>query len=121
MAAVDFAHRAPRPQFTAPRDICYSSPMIRTITLRKLRNHFAAVLREVQAGQTLIVTRNGVPSAELRPIQPRRLVPRAVIAEAARRTSRIDAKRFRAEADSLVDQSVDSRAELRSTGPIGRD
>ena len=57
--------------------------MSRTITQRELRNECAAVLREVQAGQTLIVTRNGVPVAELRPIQLRRFVPRVVIAEAA--------------------------------------
>jgi prevent-host-death family protein len=65
--------------------------MKRTITQRELRNESAAVLREVQAGQTLIVTRNGMPVAGLRPIQPRRFVPRAVIAEAAARAPRIDA------------------------------
>ncbi|EQD57566.1 prevent-host-death family protein, partial [mine drainage metagenome] len=48
--------------------------MYRTITQRELRNESAAVLREVQAGQTIIVTRNGVPVAELRQIQPRRFV-----------------------------------------------
>ncbi|MBX9812001.1 MAG: type II toxin-antitoxin system prevent-host-death family antitoxin [Burkholderiales bacterium] len=81
--------------------------MNRIITQRELRNESAAVLREVQAGQTLIVTRNGVPVAELRPIQPRRFVPRAVIAEAAARAPRIDADRFRADLDTVIDQSVD--------------
>lgn len=81
--------------------------MSRIITQRELRNDSAAVLREVQTGQTLIVTRNGVPVAELRPIQPRRLVPRAIIAEAALRALRIDAERFRADVDAGVDQSVD--------------
>ena len=81
--------------------------MIKTITQRELRNDSAAVLREVQAGHTLIVTRNGVPVAELRPVQPRRFVPRAVIAEAALRAPRIDAEQFRADLDAVVDQSVD--------------
>lgn len=81
--------------------------MNRIITQRELRNESAAVLREVQAGQTLIVTRNGMPVAELRPIQPRRFVPRAVIAEAATRAPRIDADRFRADLDAMIDQSVD--------------
>jgi prevent-host-death family protein len=81
--------------------------MNRIITQRELRNESAAVLREVQAGQTLIVTRNGVPVAELRPIQPRRFVPRAVIAEAATRAPRIDAGRFRADLDAMIDQSID--------------
>lgn len=81
--------------------------MSRTITQRELRNDSAAVLREVQAGATLVVTRNGVPVAELRPIQPRRWVPRAIIAKAAARAPRIDAERFRADVDTVVDQSVD--------------
>jgi prevent-host-death family protein len=81
--------------------------MYRTITQRELRNDSAAVLRDVQAGQTIIVTRNGVPVAELRPVQPRRFVPRAVIAEAAARAPRIDAGRFRADLDAVTDQSID--------------
>jgi prevent-host-death family protein len=81
--------------------------MSRIITQRELRNDSAAVLREVQAGHTLIISRNGVPVAELRPVPPRRFVPRAVIADAARRTSRVDARRFRADLDAVADPSVD--------------
>ena len=81
--------------------------MSRSITQRQLRNDSGAVLREVQAGQTVIVTRNGVPIAELRPLPPRRFVPRAVIADAARRAPRVDAGRLRADLDAAVDQSVD--------------
>jgi prevent-host-death family protein len=81
--------------------------MNRIITQRELRNQSAAVLREVQGGQTLIVSRNGVPVAELRPIQPRSFVSRAIIAEAAVRAPRIDAGRFRADLDAVIDQSVD--------------
>ena len=85
--------------------------MSRSITQRQLRNSSGAVLREVQAGQTVIVTRNGVPIAELRPLPPRRFVPRAVIADAARRAPRVDAGRLRADLDAVVDQSVDGRAD----------
>lgn len=81
--------------------------MGRVVTQRELRNDSAAILREVQAGGIVVVTRNGVPVAELRPIQPRRFVPRAAIAEAAARAPRVDAKRFRADLDAVVDQSVD--------------
>jgi len=81
--------------------------MSRTITQRELRNDSGAILREVQAGQTLIVTRNGIPVAELRPVPPRRFVPRAIIADAALRAPHIDAGRFRADLAALVDQSVD--------------
>lgn len=81
--------------------------MMRTITQRELRNDSGAVLREVQAGQVIIISRNGVPVAELRPLPPRRFVPRAVIADAARRAPRVDADRLRADLDAVVDQSVD--------------
>ncbi len=81
--------------------------MARTITQRQLRNDSARVLREVQAGETLIVTRNGVPVAELRPVPPRQLVPRAAITDAARRAPRVDAGRLRADLDAVVDQSLD--------------
>lgn len=55
----------------------------------------------------MIVTRNGTPVAEIRPLPPRRFVARAVIADAAGRAPRIDATRFRKDLDDVVDQSVD--------------
>jgi antitoxin (DNA-binding transcriptional repressor) of toxin-antitoxin stability system len=61
----------------------------------------------VQAGQTLTVTRHGVPVAELRPVPARRFVPRAAIAEAARRAPRVDLARLRADLDAVVDQRLD--------------
>jgi len=76
------------------------------ITQRELRNDSAAVLREVQAGRTLIVTRNGTPVAEIRPVPPRRFVPRSTLADAARRAPRVDRAAFRADLDAVVDQSV---------------
>jgi prevent-host-death family protein len=82
--------------------------MSRIITQRELRNDSGAVLREVQAGQTIIISRNGVPVAELRPVPPRRFVSRAAIADAARRAPRVDAGRLRADLDAVVDQSVDA-------------
>lgn len=81
--------------------------MDRIITQRELRNQSAAVLREVEAGRTLIVSRNGTPVAELRPIRPRRFVPRATLAEAAPRAPRVDADRFRADLDVVIDQRID--------------
>ena len=80
---------------------------IRTITQRELRNQSAAVLREVEAGQTIIVSRNGMPVAELRPIRRRRFVPRSVIADAAGRPARIDGAQFRADLDAVVDPQID--------------
>ncbi len=80
--------------------------MTRMITQRELRNDSASVLREVQAGQTLVITRNGTPVAEIRPLPPRRFVPRAVLAESARRAPRIDYAGFRADLDAIVDPAI---------------
>ena len=80
---------------------------MRTITQRQLRNDSGAILREVQAGEHLTVTRNGTPVAELRPVAARRFVPRAVIKAAIATAPRIDAERFRADLDALVVQEVD--------------
>jgi prevent-host-death family protein len=76
---------------------------IRTITQRELRNDSGAVLREVEAGRTIIVSRNGTPVGELRPIRRSRFVPRATIADASAHAARIDAGQFRADLDAVVD------------------
>lgn len=78
----------------------------RTITQRELRNQSAVVLREVEAGRTLIVSRNGTPIGELRPIKRRRFVPRAAIADAADSAAQIDAAQFRADIDAVINPYV---------------
>ena len=89
------------------RYICYNI-WVRTINQRQLRNDSAAILRDVQEGQHMIVTRNGTPVAELKPVSSHhRFVPRAAIAAAARTAPRIDAMRFRADIDVFVDPRVD--------------
>jgi prevent-host-death family protein len=47
--------------------------MSRTITQREFRNQSAAVMNAVEAGETIVVTRNGTPVAEVRPV-PRKPV-----------------------------------------------
>ena len=80
---------------------------MRTITQRQLRNDSGAILRQVQAGEHLTITRNGTPVAELRPVSPRRFVPRDVIAAAAAGAPRIDADRFRADLDTVANPLID--------------
>jgi prevent-host-death family protein len=81
--------------------------MNRTISQRDLRNDSAAVLRQVEAGETLVITRNGTPVAELRPLGPRRYVPRDRLSAAGRTAPRIDLARFRADLDGVVDPTLD--------------
>ena len=57
----------------------------------------------------MTITRNGTPVAELRPIAARRYVSRAVLREAVRTAPRIDAGRFRADIDAIVDPWVDDQ------------
>ena len=80
--------------------------MTNTIAQRELRNENAKVIDEVVAGESFVVTRNGIPVAELRPLfTPRRtVVPKSAIADFAETGPRIDAKRFRADFDNFVDQ-----------------
>jgi prevent-host-death family protein len=87
--------------------VCYGLAMKLVITQRELRNQSATVLREVEAGRTFVLTRNGTPVAELRPIRPRRFVPRAIIADAGNRAPHIDADRFRSDLDAVVDPTID--------------
>jgi prevent-host-death family protein len=82
--------------------------MGQVISQRELRNDSAAVLREVQAGRRLTVTRNGVPVAELRPVAAGRFVPRAVIAAAIPLAPEIDSAVFRSDLDTIVDEAVDA-------------
>lgn len=82
--------------------------MERIISQRELRNDSAAVLREVQSGRALVITRNGVPVAELRPVAAGRFVPRAVIAAAIPAAPAVDPAAFRADLDAVVDRAVDA-------------
>lgn len=77
-----------------------------TITQRQLRNDSGAVLRAVEAGSRVIVTRNGQPVAELRPVSRRTFVPRQVLTNALAGATPIDYARFRGDLDQVADQSI---------------
>ena len=87
---------------------CYSRA-VAEIAQRELRNDNAEVIRRVEAGETFVVTRNGVPVAELRPLPPgrQRVVHRARLAEVARRLDPLDAARYRADLDDVADPWAD--------------
>jgi antitoxin (DNA-binding transcriptional repressor) of toxin-antitoxin stability system len=46
--------------------------MTSTITQAELRNGSAGIMDRLQAGADFIITRNGVPVGELRPVAPQR-------------------------------------------------
>lgn len=75
--------------------------MSRTISQRELRNDSAAVMDAVEKGEALIVTRNGNPVAELRPLKRRTFVPTAEVVLAFRDLPRVNSAAMQAEADAL--------------------
>lgn len=80
----------------------------KTIAQRELRNDNAKVIDAVASGETFVVTRNGVPVAELRPIRTTRrtFVPKADLIALAASGPHIDLGRFRSDLDRIVDQSL---------------
>ncbi len=82
--------------------------MPRTIAQRELRNDNARVIEAVAAGESFVVTRNGVPVAELRPIQiiRRSFVPKAEIVALATAGPRVDLDQFRTDLEHVIDQRL---------------
>ncbi len=74
-------------------------------SIRDLRNHGAEVIGRVQSGESVTITRDGEPVAELRPLPRRPLGARALI-ERFRDLVPVDADRLRKDIDAVVDQSL---------------
>ena len=82
--------------------------MARTIPQRELRNDNAKVIDAVTAGETFVVTRNGEPVAELRPVRTgrRTFITRDELTGMAGAAVRIDHRRFREDLDQAIDQGL---------------
>ena len=74
-------------------------------SIRDLRNHGGEVVDRAQAGERVIITRDGEPVAELRALPRRRLGAR-VLVEQFRTLPPVDAGRLRADIDAVADQSL---------------
>lgn len=82
--------------------------MAKTIAQRELRNNNAQVIDAVASGETFVITRNGVPVADLRPIRRTRrtFVAKADLTALATTGPHIDLKQFRSDLDRIVDQNL---------------
>jgi len=82
--------------------------MSNVIPQRELRNQNAAVMAAVVAGETFLVTRNGTPVAELRPIsQARRtFLAKGTLAGLAAQGPHLDAAAFRSDGDRVIYQEL---------------
>lgn len=72
------------------------------VSVRDLRNDGGRVLDRVERGETVTITRNGRPVAELRPL-PRRARSLADVDRRFAGLPALDAPTFRRDIDSLID------------------
>jgi antitoxin (DNA-binding transcriptional repressor) of toxin-antitoxin stability system len=89
--------------------LCYTGDMAREITQRELRNGSGDVMRALDAGESFVVTRNGVPVGELTPLRRHGFVAKAAVLAAFAGASPVDFRRFRADVDALVDHDPTPR------------
>lgn len=74
-------------------------------SIRDLRNHGAEVIDRVTAGEHVVVTRDGRPVAELRPLA-RKSPSTAEIVERFSHLPPMDPDRFRADIDAVIDPAL---------------
>jgi antitoxin (DNA-binding transcriptional repressor) of toxin-antitoxin stability system len=84
--------------------MCYTASVGRHITQRQLRNDSGRIMRDVDNGKSFIVTRNGVPVAELSPLRQRVFVSSDAVRAAFAGSPRIRRARFRKDVDAFLDQ-----------------
>jgi prevent-host-death family protein len=75
------------------------------VTIRELRNDGGRVLERVARGETLVVTRDGHPIAELRPL-PRRPLAAAQLRARWRRLPVLDPVALKRDIDAAMDSSL---------------
>jgi prevent-host-death family protein len=86
--------------------MCYE---MKKLTQRELRNNSGEVMRALEDGEDFLITRNGTPIGELRPLRRRQFVPKDVLFELFAGAPRIDYEQFRADVDRYVDQDPTPR------------
>ena len=84
--------------------------MAREITQRELRNDSGEIMRQLDRGESFIVTRNGVPVGELSPVRRHRFVSTDAALAAFAGAPEIDFKRFRTDLDRVVAEEARPRA-----------
>jgi prevent-host-death family protein len=84
--------------------------MAREISQRELRNESGKIMREVDQGESFVVTRNGVPVGELTPLHRHRFLQVEQALAVFRLAPPIDSARFRADLEAIADQDPAPRA-----------
>jgi antitoxin (DNA-binding transcriptional repressor) of toxin-antitoxin stability system len=84
--------------------------MAREVTQRELRNESGEIMRQLDQGESFVVTRNGVPVGEHTPLRRHRFVAAEAAVAMFRSAPNIDYARFRDDLDDAVDQGHAPRA-----------
>lgn len=82
-----------------------ATPEEKHVSVRDIRNHGGDVLARVRSGETLTITSDGTPIAELRPL-PRRSLSATELVARRRRLPRVEVTALRDDIDALLDQSL---------------
>lgn len=83
--------------------------MTEQISQRELRNDSGRIMRALDDGQTFVVTRNGRPVGELRPLRRDRFVDAVTVVEVFRHAPRLDWQSMREDIDQKLDQDIEPR------------
>lgn len=89
---------------------CYGAGVADQISQRELRNDSGRIMRALDEGRSFVVTRNGRPVGELRPLRRARLVDAAAVIEAFRSAPPLDRAQLRDDLDAVAQPTVDPRA-----------
>lgn len=84
--------------------------MTEQISQRELRNDSGRIMRALDEGRTFVVTRNGRPVGELRPLHRDRFVDAVTVAEMFRHAPAVDWRAMREDLDRHIDQGIAPRA-----------
>ncbi|PIJ32376.1 hypothetical protein BMW24_018495 [Mycobacterium heckeshornense] len=83
--------------------------MVKQITQRELRNNSGEIMRQLDQGESFVVTRNGIPVGELSPLRRHRFISAEAAVAAFRGGPRVAFDRFRADLDRTVSQEIAPR------------
>jgi antitoxin (DNA-binding transcriptional repressor) of toxin-antitoxin stability system len=80
------------------------------ISQRELRNDSGRIMRALDEGESFVITRNGTPVGELRPLQRHRFIAAGAVVAMFRDAPAIDGTAFKNDLDAVVDQQIPDRA-----------
>ncbi|MGO9102115.1 MAG: type II toxin-antitoxin system Phd/YefM family antitoxin [Mycobacterium sp.] len=83
--------------------------MTREIAQRELRNNSGEIMRQLDQGESFVVTRNGIPVGELSPLRRHRFISAEAAVAAFRGAPRVEFDGFRADLDRAASQEIAPR------------